>query len=482
MTTSTDALLKSTALVAAAFAEALGGRFTRDDDALSAGVELEGMSDANLLAVTDAVFAAKRQIEALAVRAAGELHDRFVRDAGPHGIAAKTGCRNAAVLLTDVGLVSFAEASRLCRVGTFTRPRVSLIGERMPAPYPQVAAALDAGTLPVDSAAYITQNLAQAALRSAADDLDQAEHTLVDFATDNSVDSVRKLSIRYRDALDVDGIEPREELLVSRRSLLRTVLPNGMKRYVLEADPVSAAFFDTAIDAMVGAELRTPRFEPTGNQPGGDDPDGCAESHELLTETRTIQQMSFDAFVEIVRHGLSCTLGPGPLAHTTVIVRMTLQSLLDGLGEAQLDGIEQPISAGTARRMAADAHLIPMVLGGDSEILDFGVGRRLFSRAQKLALAERDGGCATPGCNRPPSYTQAHHILWWKAHGGPTNLNNGTLMCAPCHHRTHQEGWDIEVKNNIIYFIPPASIDPHRKRRRAGRPPVPSPRGLRDRP
>ncbi|MFC5930486.1 HNH endonuclease [Cryobacterium melibiosiphilum] len=375
------------------------------------------MSDAELLTVTDAIFAAKRQVEALAARAAGELADRFTHDSGAHGVAAKTGCRNARVLLTDVDQISMGEASRLCRVGSATRPRVSLLGERMPPEYPQVAA-----------------------------------------------------------ALDVDGIEPREEVLVGRRSLVRTVLPNGMKRYILEADPVSAAFFDTAIDALVGAELRKPRFEPTETAPSTDE-DECGEPHLQLAETRTIQQMYFDAFVEIVRHGLSCTQGPGPLNHTTVIVRMTLHSLLDGLGEAQLDGIEQPISAGTARRMAADAHIIPMVLGGDSEVLDFGVGRRLFSRAQKLALAERDGGCATPGCNRPPSYTQAHHILWWKAHGGPTDLTNGVLQCGPCHHRIHEEGWDIVVTHNVVWFIPPTSIDPNRRPRRGGRPPLLQPKG-----
>ena len=27
-------------------------------------------------------------------------------------------------------------------------------------------------------------------------------------------------------------------------------------------------------------------------------------------------------------------------------------------------------------------------------------------------------GCAWPGCPHPPSYTEAHHIRWWNAHGG----------------------------------------------------------------
>ena len=89
---------------------------------------------------------------------------------------------------------------------------------------------------------------------------------------------------------------------------------------------------------------------------------------------------------------------------------MSLESLLSGLGEANIDGIEQPISAGTARRLAAEAQIIPIVLGGDSEILDLGVAQRLFSKAQKIAMAERFGGCAWCACQLPPSHIEAHHV------------------------------------------------------------------------
>ena len=119
---------------------------------------------------------------------------------------------------------------------------------------------------------------------------------------------------------------------------------------------------------------------------------------------------------------------------------MTLEQLQTGLGAAQLDGVENPISAGTARRLAADAELIPAVLGSNSQILDLGIGigigRRLFSRAQRIAFAERDGGCAITNCGRPPPYTEAHHIHWW-SHGGTTNLNNGILLCTGHHHVIH---------------------------------------------
>jgi Ni,Fe-hydrogenase I small subunit len=93
----------------------------------------------------------------------------------------------------------------------------------------------------------------------------------------------------------------------------------------------------------------------------------------------------------------------------------------------------------------------------------------LFSRAQKLALAERDGGCAWMGCPHPPSYTEAHHIRWWDAHSGPTDLDNGVLLCSSHHHRIHDTGWQIEVRENVPYFIPPPHIDPHRRPRAGGR-------------
>ena len=88
--------------------------------------------------------------------------------------------------------------------------------------------------------------------------------------------------------------------------------------------------------------------------------------------------------------------------------------------------------------MAADAGIIPMVLGGESQTLDFGRTRRLFTTAQRLALAERDGGCAWPGCPHPPSYTEAHHLRWWTAHDGddgPGQRDPALLHPPPPHPR-----------------------------------------------
>ncbi|KFF58569.1 hypothetical protein JF66_17630, partial [Cryobacterium sp. MLB-32] len=197
MTTSTNLLIESTAALADTYSRALGGGVSSEGGP-SAGLELQRMTDAGLLAVVEASFAAVRQGQALLVQAAGELQDRFDHDSGPHSISARTGNRNAAAALTDIGHISMAEAGRLCRVGAAVRPRMSLIGEALPPEYAEVAEALAAGVLLVDSALYITANLGQAAPRATTDDMIAAEKELVEFAATNPVDSVRKLSVRYR--------------------------------------------------------------------------------------------------------------------------------------------------------------------------------------------------------------------------------------------------------------------------------------------
>lgn len=150
---------------------------------------------------------------------------------------------------------------------------------------------------------------------------------------------------------------------------------------------------------------------------------------------------------------------------------MTLQDLQAGTGHATIDGIDQPISAGTARRIAAAGNIIPAVLGTDSEILDWGRSKRLFTPTQRLAITERDHGCA--GCGAPPGMTKVHHRHWWGRDHGHTDLSNGILLCETCHHRIHDNGWDITIDgvgmNARIWFIPPAHIDPDRTPRLGGR-------------
>jgi hypothetical protein len=107
-------------------------------------------------------------------------------------------------------------------------------------------------------------------------------------------------------------------------------------------------------------------------------------------------------------------------------------------------GSYTPITPATARRLACDAVLIPAVLGTAGEPLDLGRAARLVSPALRRALVLRDGGCRFPGCDRPPQWTDAHHIVAWM-HGGPTDLANMILVCRHHHTLLHEGGWTIDL-------------------------------------
>jgi len=423
------------------------------------------LTDAELLTEFEQAFAARRLVDARLVELAGEL---AARSQSSDGLAGRHGFTSPAAHVARLGRISQSSAGQLCRLGAATQPRVSLLGGEIPAPFPTVGAALSEVSL--DAASVIVTSLSSVSTRAELEDLEAAEAALVEFAGENTADLVRKLAAHWCEALDPDGLLPQE--LPAQRFLRRTQLATGMKRYVMELDPLNAAYVDAAIDAAVGVAIRKPRFEPAPDDaaPGADSVP-VREADE--TPTLPIAQLAADALVELARHGIACTNREVPLVATTVVVRMSLESLLTGTGLASIDGCDYSIPAAVARVMAADANIIPAVLGGPSAVLDWGLSRRLFTRNQKLALIERDGGCAWAGCDRPPCYTEAHHIEWWVADGGPTDLSNGVMLCSRHHHAIHDLGWRVFVEDGVPWFVPPSSVDATRTPRRGGRLPEP---------
>ncbi|MEA5118921.1 MAG: DUF222 domain-containing protein [Propionicimonas sp.] len=102
------------------------------------------------------------------------------------------------------------------------------------------------------------------------------------------------------------------------------------------------------------------------------------------------------------------------------------------------------ISATELRRLACSHGILPAVLGGTGVAVDLGRSQRLFTPAQRDALAAMDGGCVTPGCDRPPAWCEAHHGGLPFAEGGRTNLDEGYLLCSTHHHEAHQRHWRFQ--------------------------------------
>ncbi len=115
-------------------------------------------------------------------------------------------------------------------------------------------------------------------------------------------------------------------------------------------------------------------------------------------------------FCELLEH--LPTVGHGP-SGTTLLVTISLDALISGIGVAGLDTGTQ-ITAGQARRLACEAGLVPAVLGGASEPLDLGRERRLHNLAQRRALALNHHTCGVAGCERPFAWCEIHHhkLAW----------------------------------------------------------------------
>jgi hypothetical protein len=159
----------------------------------------------------------------------------------------------------------------------------------------------------------------------------------------------------------------------------------------------------------------------------------------------TYPQRMADALVELLHRANAGTGGSGSL-RSAVVVLIELEHLLRGTGYGVTpDGT--PIDAGEVRRMAAAAHVIPMVLGADSVPLDLGRAQRFATDEQWLALLARDRGCVL--CDAPLGALDAHHAPAWHL-GGRTDLAALCLLCRRCHRRVHAEGITITIDGGRV--------------------------------
>lgn len=160
-----------------------------------------------------------------------------------------------------------------------------------------------------------------------------------------------------------------------------------------------------------------------------------------------------DLLLRLPTDGLPQHGGTGAL----ITVNIDLDALTGTVARAgAVTGSGVKMSAAAVRHLACRTGILPMVLGGDSLPLDLGREQRLFSRGQRLALAQRDQGCAFPGCDRPPGWCEAHHIAPW-ARGGPTSIRNAVLVCARHHHLIDELGYQLRVRaDGLVEFRHPA--------------------------
>jgi hypothetical protein len=156
---------------------------------------------------------------------------------------------------------------------------------------------------------------------------------------------------------------------------------------------------------------------------------------------RSPAQKRADALADICKFFLDHheATNPTPKNRPHVGVVLDYEDLL-ARGQGTLIDSGEPISPEMVQQLLCDAAVHRILRKGGSTILDLGRTTPVVSPAQHAALAVRDGCCRWPGCDRPPSWCDAHHIDHWGADRGPTALANLALLCRRHHRRIHRRG------------------------------------------
>jgi hypothetical protein len=341
------------------------------------------------------------------------LRTRCVAEADRRGSYRKDGHLSMAAWLAGRYRMTFAAAASRVRTA------------RALATMPATRAALACGEVSRFAARVLVEGR-----EGRAEEFARAESTLVQAARTLSVLDLRRAVEYWRQAADPAQAMDEEQRLNEARRLHVSATLGGMVRADGDLDPETGQTVLCALKALRDAESRR-----------GED-------------GRTPAQRRADALGEICRRWLDSTDRPvvaGERPHVTVTV--DLESLRGRPGRrSEFDDVG-PIHPETARRWACDASASRVITRGGSEPLDVGRRTPVVPAPMLRAVIVRDGECRFPGCGRPHSWCDAHHIRHW-ADGGPTALSNLILLCRP-HHRLVHQGFRVAVSDAGPVFSRP---------------------------
>ena len=256
-----------------------------------------------------------------------------------------------------------------------------------------------------------------------------SEEQLVDAARIHSVQDLQRVTAFWREAIEREHALDGEDSARARRRLHASVSLLGMVRVDGDLDPETGETLLTALRAVLDAESRSG-----------------------TPDDRTPAQRRVDALGEICRQWLDLADRPtvaGERPHVTVTIDV---DALDEPGAGELDHAG-PLRSEAVRRVACDASIRRVVMAGASEPLDVGRRTPVVPPSMRRAVIVRDRHCRFPGCDRPHTWCDAHHVVHW-ARGGPTAVGNLVLLCRR-HHRMVHGGFRLEVRAGRTVFMRP---------------------------
>lgn len=302
---------------------------------------------------------------------------------------------------------------------------------------PETADAMDEGSIGLEHARAISDGVRRLAAVSTPEEQAETESFLAGQARVSGPRDVRVLADRLRQEKDQDGAYSDEQQQIEARELHLGTGRGGMLTLHGQLDREAGAVLRTALE---------PLARPHPAEEGGTDP-------------RSAAKRNADALVQLLDDEAEQDPATGA-SRRRVVVTISLRSLTDRLGGGTLEATGEPITASSARRIACDAEVLPVLLGGSGQPLDIGRAQQAVPRHLRRALHVRDGSCAFPGCDRPLGASHAHHCQHW-AEGGNTSIDNLVMLCAGHHRLLHAENWRAQITPaGLPEFVPPRAIDP----------------------
>lgn len=376
----------------------------------------------------------------------------LIAEAETRGTAEQAGARSTQTWLRELLNLADNDAKSRVVVARNTTPGNDPAGTTTQPDLPATAEVLRTGEASIDHGRVIADGIAKLPPSTSPEQRAEADAALAHHARTTSPRHLRTLADHLRYRWDQDGALQDEHHQLEHRELRITTDRDGTTR------------LNGRLDRETGAKLRATLEPLAAPRPGNDG------THD----PRSPAQRNADAFETMLNTALagdSTTTGGTPPRITVTIDYDDLRQRSTGnptFGGGTLEPGDEPITAANARRIACDADVLPILLGGDSQPLDVGRSRRTAPADLRAALLARDGRCAFPGCDQPPGTPEAHHVLHW-ADGGPTALHNMVMLCGHHHRTVHKQHWRIQLQDGNPFFTPPSTVEGMQHARRGER-------------
>ena len=248
------------------------------------------------------------------------------------------------------------------------------------------------------------------------------ETQLLPLAKENSPGKFHYKCLHYRHSIDAQAYADAQAREAEGRRLRLSTAEDG------------SVLISGALDPIGGAVVRS-ALEPLARPSG-------------VYDYRRPEQRYADALVELASNGGK---------HKVQLQVTTSLETLKGLSGAPAAEMEfsLPISSKTVERFACDCSVTRVLLNQESVVIDVGRAERTIKGPKRRALNARDQHCQWPGCERPASWCDGHHILHW-IHGGGSELGNLTLLCARHHWKVHEGRWQlVKTQEGQILAVAP---------------------------